>query len=538
MRRAVLFLVAVSLLSSLRSADAADAPRLLVVVVIDQFRAEYLTTLASHWRAGFRTLLSDGANFTGARYPYLHTDTCAGHFTIGTGTLPKTHGMVGDRLWDRDKRREFECTEDDTIASVSYGRPSKIASSASRLHVPTLAEELRKQRPGARIVTLSLKARSAIGLAGHAGDAVTWFDDAAGAFVTSTAFAPRPVGAVKEFITAQPFQKDLGMRWTLRDPAESYRNGDAGVGERPPEGWTGLFPHVLSGKQGADAQFVGQWRRSPAADAYLEKLAVRLTDAYRLGRQETTDFLGVSFSTLDLVGHAFGPDSREAEDIAARLDDVLGDLITHLDATVGRARYVLALTSDHGAAPIPVPERGGRVAGEDIREPIEGLLRARYGARAAGPYVEDNYLGDIYLASDVRARLASDPAVVRAIREAVVRIPGVEQLLYMPELSEASGDAAVRAAALGSVAARNGDFIAVPKRGWVLIGRTSVDAASHGTHYDYDQRVPLVLLGAGIRRGTYDDASAPTDIAPTLAALAGVPLPHAEGRVLREGLAR
>ena len=155
--------------------------RLVVIVVLDQFRADYLTAFAGHWRAGFRTLLRDGAVFTRAAYPYLNTDTCAGHFTISTGTFPRTHGMVGNNWWDADTRRLIECTDDDQATPVSYGRPSKLGKSAKRVMVPTFADELRNQKPGARTVTVSLKARAAIALSGRGGDAVTWFDESAGA---------------------------------------------------------------------------------------------------------------------------------------------------------------------------------------------------------------------------------------------------------------------------------------------------------------------------------------------------------------------
>ena len=128
--------------------------RLVVIVVLDQFRADYLTTFASHWRDGFRTLLAEGAVFTRAAYPYLHTDTCAGHFTISTGAFPRTHGMVSDLWWDRDARRSVECTDDDQSSIVTYGRASKLGKSARRSLVPTLADELRGQKPGTRVVTL------------------------------------------------------------------------------------------------------------------------------------------------------------------------------------------------------------------------------------------------------------------------------------------------------------------------------------------------------------------------------------------------
>src|SRR6185436_16517627 len=255
------------------------------------------------------------------------TVTCAGHSTIGSGTLPHTHGMISNTWWLRDERRLVGCTADNAAMDISYGRPVRLGNSAAHLMVPTLADELRMQKPGARVVAVSMKARSAIALAGHAGDAVVWFDDLAWSWATSHAYASAPVPAVQEFVDKNPFEKDLGREWTLAAPAGSYVNRDAGIGERPPSGWNGLFPHPLNGRgRGGtvDQQFSDLWQSTPLADAYLGRMATALVDSFSLGQRDATDFLGISFSVLDDVGHNFGPDSREIEDVLRQLDVTLG----------------------------------------------------------------------------------------------------------------------------------------------------------------------------------------------------------------------
>src|SRR5262245_26696169 len=242
------FLLLAVFTATLLQPQAQTQPKLLVIVVVDQFRADYLQRFDRHWHGGFRTLLDKGLVFDNARYPYLGTVTCAGHSTIGTGTLPHTHGMVSNQWWDRDEHRLVGCTADNASMDISYGRPIRLGNSASHLMVSTLADELRTQKPGARVVALSMKARSAISLAGHGADAVVWFDDLAGSWATSQAYASAPVPAVKEFIDKNPYEKDLGREWTLTAPAATYLNRDAGIGERPPSGWNGLFPHVLKGR--------------------------------------------------------------------------------------------------------------------------------------------------------------------------------------------------------------------------------------------------------------------------------------------------
>jgi hypothetical protein len=274
---------------------AQPTPKLLVIVVVDQLRADYLQRFDRHWRGGFRTLLEKGLVFDNARYPYLGTVTCAGHSTIGTGALPHTHGMVSNGWWDRETHRLVGCTADAASPDISYGRPMRLGNSAVHLLVPTLADELRAQRPGARVVALSLKARSAIGLAGHGGDAIVWFDDPSGSWATSRAYASEPVPAVKAFIEKYPYEKDLDHVWTLSGPATEYVNRDAGVGERPPAGWNGLFPHPIRGRKGIDEQFFALWQATPRADAYLEKMTESLIDSFQLGQRTGTDFLGLSF---------------------------------------------------------------------------------------------------------------------------------------------------------------------------------------------------------------------------------------------------
>src|SRR5687767_12491794 len=516
------------------SLRAADSPRLLVTVVVDQLRADYLQVFNKHWRTGFRTLLDQGMVFENARYPYLVTITCAGHATIGTGALPHRHGMINNTWWQRKERVLTGCSSDPATMDITYGRPIRLGNSATHLLTPTLADEIRAQKPGARVVSVSMKARSAISLAGRAADAVVWFDDPSGSWATSKAFAAEPVPAVKEFVEKNPYEKDLGRVWTLSGSPESYMNRDAGVGERPPVGWNGLFPHPINGRGGIDAQFFALWQATPLADAYLGRLAASLVDSFRLGQREVTDFLGVSFSVLDDVGHAFGPESREVEDILRQLDVTLGALIAHLDAKVGRANYVLALSADHGVAPMPIPPRGGRVATEDVRERIEDALRTALGPREKGPYVDAVNFTDVYFAEGVYEKLRANAMLMASVMKSVEEIPGVLRVLRTDQLSDTSRDPMVRSAALSYFNGRSGDLMVVPKEYWFMSPR-AVMATTHGSPYEYDTHVPVIFFGGAVKAGRSKPSVTPADIAPTLADLAAVKLPMAEGKALLGG---
>ena len=228
-------------------AQAPASPRLVVILVVDQMRTDYLETSRAQWRGGFQRLLNEGAYFANAEYSYMNTVTCPGHATIGTGTLPKTHGMVLNGWWDRSKKASVLCTEDAEARHISYGREALSGNSAKTLLAPTLADELRARKSDTRVVSLSLKPRSAIGLAGHGGTVVTWVDDTAAAFVTSRAFSDDLVGPLTEFLKRDPFEADAKKTWTLRDPVASYRYPDASIGARPPQSRGGLFPHRIAG---------------------------------------------------------------------------------------------------------------------------------------------------------------------------------------------------------------------------------------------------------------------------------------------------
>lgn len=538
--------------------DAQTSPSLVVILVVDQMRADYLRTFERHWQRGFRTLLQEGTVFERAAYPYMGTYTCPGHATIGTGTFPRTHGMISNAWYHRDQGESPECTADSTVAAVSYGREVRTGASPARLLAPTLADELRAQKPGARVVAISLKSRGAITLAGRAGEAVVWFDDTAGAFATSRTYAAAPVPEVKQFIDAYSHEYDFGRVWTLLGPPHGYVYGDAGIGERPPTGWTGLFPHALvlagraggAGAQGAAAPtpaqqaataqqnavtLSGLWQSTPFANTYLGRMAVSLVNAFRLGQRGQTDFLSISFSTLDDVGHAFGPESREVEDILRHLDVTLGELIDALDARVGRSNYVLALSADHGVVPYAGFGRGGRVHTDDVRDRIDETLTERLGPLERGSYVASIGSGNVYLNAGVFERLKADGPAMVALERAILAMPGVARVLRADRLSDSSPDEVVRAAALSHVPGRSGDLIIVTQEHWVLLGRT-VYATNHGTHYAYDTNVPLILLGSGIGTGRVTAAATPADIAPTLARRVGITMPRAEGRVLTEAL--
>lgn len=518
------------------SAQPASPPTLVVVVVVDQMRADYVERFQHQWTSGLRRLVDKGAWFRQAAYPYFQTNTCVGHATIATGSLPETHGIIGNNWYDRTEGRLRACSDDAEWSLLSYGAPVEAAQGPGSLLVPTLGDELYAQgATEARVVSLSMKPRVAIMLAGHRANAVVWQQDRT--WVTSTAYADATIPFVARFLEANPIERDHGAVWARTLPNEAYLFESNTPTSRPLEGWTGSFPHSLLGRGGSpDLLFRQQWTESPFSNEHLGRLAAAAIDALQLGQRRATDYLAVGFSALDWTGHHFGPRSHEVQDVLIRLDRTLGTLLDHLDRTVGTDSYVVALTADHGVMPIPehrVTQRldAGRIAADRIVAAAEEATRRWLGP---GPHVAQLEEQDFYFARGVYDQLLARPDALEDVMSAIRSIEGVAKVFRAETISRSgrTGSALERALAHSYYPGRSGDLLVVLRTYWT----TSTNAAGHGTSYGYDTRVPLLLMGPGILPGQYLSQATPADIAPTLAHLSHVTLAHADGRVLLEAL--
>lgn len=538
-RCAIALTAAVAVLTPLNAtqASAPGVPRLVVMLVVDQMRGDYLQEYGPRFSAGLKRLMQEGAWFQKAAYPYLNTVTCPGHATIGTGTLPWRHGMILNEWFERSEGRVVACSEDRTEKEIVYsGTPNAAGGdSTKRLLADTLAEQMR-ERASARVVSMSLKPRSAMMMAGPKADAVVWLNGR-GAWATSTAYSREPVALIKKFVDANPIAADEGKVWERTHDAPAYSYEDDARGETPAPGWTRTFPHPLgtTADGNANTRFVVRWQQSPFADEYLGRMAAAAIDGWQLGRGRGIDFLGVSFSSLDVVGHDFGPRSHEVQDLLLRLDATIGRLLALLDERVGRNNYVVGFGADHGVATIP--EQIGANAGRQLgKQTMDALDKALTGVLGPGPHVAAAAYTNIYLMPGVFERLKRDPRAMTTALETLRGMPGIAYVFRSDELTSrearASSDPVRRAAALSHHEKRGGDLVIVPRENWLF----SSSATTHGTMYPYDQHVPLILFGAGVTPGIYTQDATPADIAPTLAAIAGVRVRGMDGRVLKEAL--
>jgi arylsulfatase A-like enzyme len=511
-------------------AAQAARPKLVVFIVVDQMRADYPVRYGSVLQHGLKRLATEGAWYQNAAYPYLTTVTCVGHTTIGTGTLPYRHGMIANTWYDRATGKIVTCNADPASMDVSYAAAAGAGDSAKNMLAPSLAE-IMSGTLHSRVATMSMKARSAIGLAGHAGDFVTWFGER-NAWETSSVFTKAPVPWFAGYLKGNPPERDTGKTWERTLPADRYQYEDDAPGEGGAGGWGAKFPHPLG--PAGDAAYYAHWLQSPYLDDYLEQMAEAAVDQMHLGTQNRIDFLGVSFSAMDTVGHAYGPRSHEIQDVLARLDISIGKLLDHLDKKVGAGNYVVAMTSDHGVADLPGSAAGGRQPAATVRAVIEAAVKPALGGD--GPSIAALAGSDVYFKPGVYERLKADPETLHAATTAVAALPGVARVLTSEEVStpaaRTSADPQVRAAALSYFPGRSGDLIVLLRENWIM----AAAGTNHGSMHDYDRRVPLVLYGAGINPGVREEPVTPADLAVTVATLVGVQLPSPDGHVLTAAL--
>jgi hypothetical protein len=524
MRKALVFVTAIVIGAAaiVSTAPAGDNDlRLILLVALDQFRYDYLTRFRSDYRDGFKTLLTEGAVFTDANLEHYPTVTAIGHSTMLTGATPSVSGIIGNDWYDRASGATVTSVSDATATGI--GDEGVPGASPRRLLVSTVGDELRmasrvpRGAPDApRVIGVSLKDRSAILPAGHAADAAYWWNTKTGHFVTSSYYMSALPPWVTAFNARNPADAWAGQLWTLLSPPVSSKR-------LPAERGAGLYQTVYS---------------SPYGSELLLSFVKEVLDREQLGRRGTTDLLSVSFSSNDAVGHAYGPDSPEVRDMAIRTDRILGQLFTDVDRLVGRDHVVIALTADHGVAPMPEVQAqrqmpGGRLSNQDLFGAIEQALVHDFGS---GKWVASTAGSSPYFNESLTARVKGGGQEVRAAAaKAAAAFPHVARVYTRDQLAAGAvgNDRVSQRILRGFNAERSGDLEILLEPYWLR----QAAGTTHGTPYNYDAHIPLILMGPRIKAGEFSGAAALNDLAPTLATLAGVDIPSgSSGRVLIEAL--
>ncbi|MEO7143099.1 MAG: alkaline phosphatase family protein, partial [Bryobacteraceae bacterium] len=419
--------------------------------------------------------------------------------------------------YDRETGKVVTSVSDDS--TVLLGADGK-GSSPRRLLVSTLGDELKISGKGVKVIGISIKDRAAILPSGHMADGAYWFDSKSGNFVSSTYYFGQLPPWVQEFNQSHVAAKYAGVEWkSTTAPATLFRTISSTAG----------------------AKMYASLESSPFGNELIEQFAERAIAAEGLGKHAGTDLLTVSFSANDYVGHALGPDSPEVRDMSIRTDRLLGKLFAYLDARLGPGNTLIAMTADHGVAPIPeVNEKrkmpGGRLSMTALVKAATDALEQKYGA---GNWVLNGSEGGIYLNRDLIGQKHLDLAVVQqTAADAILRQPHVFRVYTGVELyrGQAQPDIVGARVERGYNVRRSGDIIVILDPYWLAAGGSGT---SHSTPFDYDSHVPLLFYGPGVKPGRYDKTVAVNDAAPTLATMLAVEIPSGSvGRVLTEMLAR
>ncbi|MGA2742499.1 MAG: alkaline phosphatase family protein, partial [Bryobacteraceae bacterium] len=481
-----------ALLTLLSAAHALAAPpKLVLAIVVDQFRYDYLTRFRGDYHAGFERLLTKGAVFTNARYVHYPTVTAVGHSTFLSGATPAMSGIIGNEWYDRETGKVVTSVSDDAVKLLGANGDG---ASPHRLLVSTVGDELKMARSGGKVIGISLKDRSAILPAGHMADGAYWFDPRAGSFVSSTFYFAELPAWVAEYNAARPADKYHGAHW---------------------------LDHTLP----ADPSVYAALEGSPFGNELVETFAERAVQAEKLGQRNVTDVLAVSFSANDYVGHAEGPDSPEVKEMSIQTDRVFGKLFSFLDAAVGMGNVLVIMTADHGVAPIPEVNAarkmpGGRMPPGVVRKAVEAALIEKYGA---GQWMLNPSDTAFYFNWQAIAQKKLDEAEVeRTAAEAARRIAHVFRVYTREMLLHDAVDIEVgRRVMNGFYAPRGPDMYVLLEPYWLY----GTKGTTHSTTFSYDAHVPVIFMGPGIKAGHFDQEIAVNDVAPTLATYLDIETP-------------
>jgi predicted AlkP superfamily pyrophosphatase or phosphodiesterase len=497
-------------------------PKLVVVIIIDQFRGDYLERYRDQFgEGGFRLLLDHGANFTDCNYDYANTRTAPGHATLFSAAYSSGHGIVANEWWDSKKKKMVTSVEDDNTKLVGIA-DDKAGASPHNLLADTLGDELKLATQGkSRVFSVSLKDRAAILPGGFAADAAFWIDPKSGAWITSTYYRPNLPKWAQDFNAANRATKYWDRDW-------KNANGD-------------LLRSTAhrKGKDGSDAGFYDVVGSTPFANEYELEFAKELVIYENLGAGQATDLLAISLSPNDILGHQVGPDSPEMSAMALALDRELADFFNFLGHQVGLANTWIALSADHGVSALPDAAKKLRIPAANLdagklETQINSALTAKFSPGHAASYIKLDYPvawldPDAFAAAHVKEHDA-ETAVGEAMKQAGLRD-------YFTKSQLAAGE--VPDTALG----RKFLHSYSPEGGWYVIGVPEIytvgssKGTDHASPYTYDTHVPLAFYGLPFLPGTYRNHAEPVDLAVTLASLLGIDAPtHAVGRVLTEAL--
>jgi predicted AlkP superfamily pyrophosphatase or phosphodiesterase len=529
----LLFLVATAFS---QPANKSSSPKLVVGIVIDQMRQEYLYRFYNKYsEGGFKRLMNDGFMLKNAHYNYAPTVTGPGHASVYTGTTPSIHGIISNEWYDKNLRKVVNCVSDPDQQSVGTNQSAPSAS-PWRMLTSTVTDELRlSSQKRSKVIGIALKDRGAILPAGHMPNGAYWYDSQSGRFVTSTYYMSKLPSWVEKFNQRNLPEQYLSQEWKTYFPIEQYT--ESGADETPYETKMvgkekAVFPYDLKELRKKNGEY-DLLAFTPFANDHLTEMAKAAISGEMLGDDEWTDFLAVSYSATDIIGHAVGPNAIEIEDTFIRLDRNLEDLFKHLDEKLGSQNYLVFLTADHGVADVAQYLKDNRIPSgyfnaANVKARMNEFFQQYFPGKEVVEAIDGHqlFLNHDSFQRDVKSSgldfiVATELAVNFLLAQEGVANAYSESIIRQSDFNEGGTKGMITR---GYNAKRSGDIIVVLEPGWYGAGR--IQGTTHGSTYTYDTHVPIIFYGAGVRKGSSTTYHTITDIAPTLSMLLNIKLPN------------
>jgi predicted AlkP superfamily pyrophosphatase or phosphodiesterase len=513
-------------------------PKLVVGIVVDQMRWDYLYRYYDRYsnNGAFKRMIKQGFTCDNTLIPYAPTVTACGHSTIYTGSVPAITGITGNAWWDKQQMRSVYCTEDNTVKTV--GSNSTAGKQSPRnLLTTTICDELRLATNfKSKVIGVALKDRGGILTAGHSANAAYWYDGSSGNWITSTYY----MSELPQWVAAFNGQKypDVFYKngWSLLYPAATYIQSTADEKKYEAKPFGPAFPYELKNFIGKDYTKITS---TPWGNTLTTAFAKAAIINEKMGEDLITDFLAVSYSSPDYIGHSFGPNSIESEDGFLRFDNELGEFLDFLDKKVGKGQYTVFLSADHGVAHIPefMQENkmpGGRIFMANVVKELNKTLADKIKINNI-VVSDDNYQLHLNHPSLDSAKVDKD-SLIEWMVDYISAEPGIDRAFPIEDLNEVPLPAKMREALNnGYYPSRNGDIQLIVKPNYIEAWNNT--GTTHGLWNPYDSHIPLLWYGWGIRPGKSNKEVYMTDISPTLAALLHIQMPNgAVGKIIEEVL--
>lgn len=524
------------------SPQAAAQPKLVVGIVVDQMRQDYIYRYWDRFgEGGFKRLINQGYFYRNMQYNYVPTYTGPGHASIYTGTTPAVHGIISNDWYLKHEDRYIYCTEDKTVTSVgSSGKEGQM--SPRNMLSTTIGDELKlatMQR--SKVFAVSLKDRASILPGGHTANGAFWFEGG-GSFISSSYYMHALPQWLVDFNAQQLPKKYLAQGWKPMYAMESYTNSTAD--QNAYEGPLGknekvTFPYSYE-KQLEKGSY-GIIRSTPFGNSLTKDMAIACLKGEQLGKHDVTDMLCISFSSTDYIAHYFGPRSIETEDVYLRLDKDLEELLNTLDKEVGRNGYIVFLTADHGGCDVPhyledlkIP--AGYIDEKAMSTQLKTFCKQQFGDSLIRSYSNQQvFLDEVFL----QGKGLRKADVERAIGDYALSLPGIAEAYPSDVLKYGSygSDFFKYLIQKGYNHVRSGNLAISYNPGWMET--MSYSATTHGASYSYDTHVPLIFYGMNIPKGSSVEKAEIADIAPTLSMLLNISFPNGcSGKPLKEVIVR